>query len=368
MADSGRKKWVDRIVYLVNIPTALGLLLAYLAPHLNPKDFWFVSFFGLAFPFLFGANLIFILYWLIRLKKQIFLSLVLVALGAFYFPKFFRMHEQQDYPPINSVKVLSHNTRTLGLNAPKFSTEPSQKIFRFLDEELFDVYCFQEFFNSTRQGWSPYDSIKRITGAKYRHVEYLVEFRGHFFGLATLSQYPIVNKGVVPFDREGTNLCIFSDIDFNGKIVRVYNMHLQSLHLSPKDYKWLQGEGSGEQDHVNGAKNLVGRLKEAFIKREEQAANIRKHIEDCPHLVIVCGDFNDTPLSYSYSVIKGDMLDCFEENGRGFGSTYNGTFPLLRIDYMFHSKEIPNYSFETRKVDLSDHYPLVGYFGIEEAE
>lgn len=359
---------IDKLVYGFNIAGAVGLIFSYLSPHLNPTQFWFISFFGLAYPLLLITNIIFSLYWLIRMKKQIFLSLVVIALGSFYFTKFFQWNAQMDYPPIDAIKVLTHNQNTLGLNAPDFSIEPSKKIFSYLDEELFDVYCFQEFFNTTRSDYDPMDSLKRVTNAKYRHIEYLVKFRNNSFGIATFSQCPIIEKGVVEFDRAGTNMCIFSDIDFNGKVVRVYNMHLQSLHLKPADYKLFETLNTPESGNLEGAKSLLTRLKIAFIKREEQASKIYEHIQQCPYPVIVCGDFNDTPLSYSYSVIQGDLLDSFEENGSGFGSTYNGIFPLLRIDYMFHSKSLKNYYFETKKRDLSDHYPLIGYFGFEDAE
>lgn len=360
------RKLVDRILFFVNILIGLALIIAYLSPYITPSQFWYASFFGLAYPFLLITNGLFIIYWIIRFKKQFMFSVAVIGLGYFHFGKFVRYQEQEDYPPIESVKVLSHNLRAFGLNGPKFQTEDGNKIFQFLDKELFDVYCFQEFFNTNHKGFTPYDSIKRITGAKYRHVEYLVEFRGNFFGIATLSQYPIVEKGIVPFEREGTNMCIYTDIDFNGKIVRIYNMHLQSLHFRKSDYKFLESINITEDETIDGAKNMVSRFKSAFIKREEQAKSIRAHIEDCPYPVIVCGDFNDTPLSYSYELIKGDFTDAFEAKGKGIGSTYNGMFPLLRIDYILHSPEIDNTYFAVIKEDLSDHYPLVAYFNFTE--
>ena len=231
---------VDKTIYVFNVLAALALLVSYAAPYVNPADYWYISIFGLAYPILLIANAIFILYWIIRLKKHLFLSTVAIALGYFHFAKFYQSHEVNEYPPVNSIRVLSHNLRALGLNGPEFQTEDSRKVFEFLDEGIYDVYCFQEFFNTNREGFTPYDSLKRITHANYRHVEILVEFRGNSFGIATLSQYPIVKKGIVDFEREGTNMCIYTDIDFNGTIVRVYNMHLQSLGLGQRDMNVFQ--------------------------------------------------------------------------------------------------------------------------------
>jgi endonuclease/exonuclease/phosphatase family metal-dependent hydrolase len=360
-----KRSILDKVIYLFNIVGALALILSYASPYLSPVKFWFISLFGLAYPFLLAANFIFMLYWLIRLKKHIFLSAIAIAMGYFHFKSFVRFNDQNDYPAVNSIKILSHNLRALGLNGPEFQLEDSKKVFNYLDSELFDVYCFQEFFNTHRKDFAPWDSLKRLTGTKYHHVEYLVKFRNNEFGIATLSQYPIINKGIVPFEREGTNICIYTDIDFDGKTVRIYNMHLQSLGLKQQDYDLFQQIDIEKGDEkIEQAKSLVGRLRNAYQQRQDQARIIRKHISDSPHPVIVVGDFNDTPLSYSYRTIKGELIDAFVSNGNGIGNTYNGIFPLLRIDYMLYSPELDNEYFETVRKDLSDHYPLVGYFDL----
>lgn len=356
------KKAITKFLYLINLIIGLGLLLSYASPLISPSTFWAVSLFGLAYPLLLAANLLFIIYWIYRLKKAFLFSLVIVLLGYFHSGKFMQFNKQDELPPINSYKILSHNIRAFGLNGPKFQTDDGNKIFKFLDQELYDVYCFQEFFSTKSTVFSPYDSVKKVTGAKYRHVEYLVEFRNNLFGIATLSNHPIVDKGVVPFAREGTNICIYTDIDFDGKIVRIYNMHLQSLHFKQSDVDFLKSMNFENDETIEGAKNIFGRFRSAFKKREEQALAIRQHIDNCPHPVILCGDFNDTPLSYSYQTIKGDFNDTFEEKGKGIGSTYNGMFPLLRIDYILHDPELQCNYFEIKKEDLSDHYPLAAYF------
>lgn len=356
---------INKILFAINILFGLGLLISYLAPYAEPEQFWFVSIIGLGYFFLLVTNVLFAIYWIFRWKKYVFFSIVVLALGYVPAGKFIRFNEQVEYPPIESIKVLSHNIRAFGLNGPQFQTEDGNKIFKFLDQELYDIYCFQEFFSSSRKDFSPYDSVKKVTQVKYRHVEFLIEFRGNFFGMATLSRYPIVEKGIVPFEQEGTNMCMYTDIDINGNIIRVYNMHLQSLGFREKDYAFVKNLEITKEKTIAGAKNITGRLKDAFIKRQRQAKLIREHIESSPHPVIVCGDFNDTPLSYSYEHIKGNLEDAFVNKGRGIGSTYNGVFPLLRIDYIFHSPSLNNVYYKRIKEDLSDHYPLAAYFTFE---
>ncbi|UTW61097.1 endonuclease/exonuclease/phosphatase family protein [bacterium SCSIO 12741] len=360
-------KTLDRVAYVLNYVFAIALVLSYISPYVRPGDLWFISLFGLLYPVWLAINIIFIIYWAFRLKNRFFLSILVIAAGYFHFNKFFQFQEQPEYPPVESIRFYSHNLKAFGLNGPEFQTEDGEKIFRYLDQHLFDVYCFQEFFDTDRKDFSPYDSIKKVTHAKYRHVEYLPEFRGNKFGLATLSQYPIVEKGMVEFEREGTNMCIYTDIDFDGTVVRVYNMHLQSVHLKPDDYEFLRNPQNSESP-TEETKGLISRLVKAYEKREEQTYTIEEHMEQCPYPIIVCGDFNDTPLSHAYEMIRagGNLKDAFQENGSGLGSTYNGMLPILRIDYMFYSPQIENHYFEIVHEDLSDHYPLIGYFSLPE--
>ncbi|MBK6641784.1 MAG: hypothetical protein IPG39_11360 [Bacteroidetes bacterium] len=89
-----------------------------------------------------------------------------------------------------------------------------------------------------------------------------------------------------------------------------------------------------DEETVARTRNILKRLKKAFIKRAAQADMISKHIGTSPYPVIVCGDFNDTSLSYTYKTISAGLLDAFRESGSGMGSTYTGPIPGLRIDYI----------------------------------
>ena len=109
---------------------------------------------------------------------------------------------------------------------------------------------------------------------------------------------------------------------------------------------------------MNEIKDISHRLKYAFRKRAHQADVLSDHIHTSPYPVIVCGDFNDTPVSYTYHKIRGDLVDAFIESGRGIGNTYSGMFPSYRIDYILHSRNLRSGGFETVRVDYSDHFPV----------
>jgi len=124
----------------------------------------------------------------------------------------------------------------------------------------------------------------------------------------------------------------------------------------------LKLKGIGEKDVpvIPVLMNVVVRLKTAFKNRAEQAMAISTHISNCPYPVLLCGDFNDTPMSYSYSeILRNNLQDAFVESGKGLGRTYIGAFPSFRIDYILHSKSIKSKGFSTMTSNtLSDHYPL----------
>ena len=150
----------------------------------------------------------------------------------------------------------------------------------------------------------------------------------------------------------------------NEDTVRVYNVHLQSIRMKREDYQFAEDiskiKNINKSEEINkNTLRILHRLKYAFIKRAPQAEMLEENIRECRHPLIVCGDFNDTPASYTYHVITSKLIDAFTEMGVGMGKTYQGVFPSYRIDYLLHSQDIKTLNFRTLKVAFSDHYPIV---------
>jgi endonuclease/exonuclease/phosphatase family metal-dependent hydrolase len=106
------------------------------------------------------------------------------------------------------------------------------------------------------------------------------------------------------------------------------------------------------------------RLKTGFEKRTSQAEKVATYIEDSPHPVILCGDLNDTPVSYCYRQFNRLLSDAFVTSGNGVGTTYIGKIPSNRIDYIFYSESLKAADFQTHDLDCSDHRPIsttIGY-------
>jgi endonuclease/exonuclease/phosphatase family metal-dependent hydrolase len=109
-------------------------------------------------------------------------------------------------------------------------------------------------------------------------------------------------------------------------------------------------------------------LKDAYIKRARQVDILSDHIKNSPYPCMVCGDFNDTPVSYTYQKLKGKLKDAYLESGAGIGNTYFGSFPSFRIDYILHSRALTTLNFQTKKIQLSDHYPIICHFYSKESD
>lgn len=360
----GKRHFFNRIAMFCNHLAVAALLISYLAPYVSPGNFWFIAFFGLAYPVLVLINLAFVLYWFLQLKKRGAYSLLIIICGWTILHRFVQMNFSSATAVSKSaVKVMSYNVKVFDLYNWSHNKETRAKIFELIAEEGPDIACFQEYFHRDSSEFSNTDSLKKAMGWEYAHVEYTTTVkRIHHWGVATFSKYPIVRTGTVDFGYKGNNICIYTDVLMEKDTVRIYNMHLQSIAFSKEDYKFVEDvQNDVETEELEHSKNILKRLKRAFVKRSKQADLISKNISSCPYPVIVCGDFNDTPSSYTYSRISERLKDSFIESGTGFGKSYTGTFPSFRIDFILHSDKFVSHEFRTIQEELSDHFPVVTY-------
>lgn len=353
-----------RIVYFICL---VSLLISHFAPYVNPKSFWIFSFFGLAYPYLLFVNIIFLIWWLIRWKKLYWASLLVIFTGWNNMKNLFHLSPS----PLSAwrgvggeVKVLSYNVRNFDLYNWTHNKETRNKIFSLLKNESADIVCLQEFFQGDKGYFETLDTVIKVTRSVDSHVRYtLSRKKTDHWGIATFSKYPIVFKGKVPFKYKSNSICIFSDLKIGNDTVRVYNMYLQSISFDQSDYKFIDALKKNNdtldvEDIEIVSKNILRRIKRAFIKRAAQTEKILAHINACKYPVIICGDFNDTPFSYTYHSFAKKYGDSFMESGSGIGNTYIGDFPSYRIDYIFHSSQFASTNFEVHPEELSDHYPI----------
>ena len=325
---------LEKLIFLINSALATLLLLSYIVPYISPKTIPQISLVSLAVPFLIIANTLFLIYWILKLKKQFVISALVLTIGWIVSSSFYQFSEKKVLLN-NDIKVMSYNVRMF--NHYNWNDDPKldQKAFDFIQQKSPDILVLQEFYQSPKISFSyPYKYIK-------------TKSKKNKFGLAIYSKYKIINSGSFNFQQSANNI-IFVDILKEKDTVRVYNIHLESLKINPN--KEYFGEETSEK--------LFGRLQSTFKKQAVQTEQFLVHEANWKGKKIICGDFNNTAYSWVYNKISANKKDAFVEAGKGFGKTFDYPFPI-RIDFILTSQEIEVNQFITFSEKFSDHFPIL---------
>ncbi len=325
-----------KFIFVVNSLVAFLLLVSYILPYIPPKRFATLSVLSLGVPLLILLNIIFFIYWLLRVKKQLLLSLVVLLLGWSYMSSMYKFSSSKMVEDSGNISVMSFNVRLFN----RFEWLPSktvkEDIIEFINSENPDVFCLQEYTRG---------NPIRLDGYFNFNASYNRTAKG---GQAIFSKFPIVNSGSLEFPNTNNN-GIFIDIVKHKDTIRVYTLHLQSSGINT-DVEELKKETSG---------NLFNQVGTTFKAQQEQVELFLKHKSNCNYKTIVTGDFNNTAYSYIYKAVKGDdLIDTFEEAGNGFGRTFDFKFFPLRIDFILADEDFTVNGFKTYEVKFSDHYPI----------
>lgn len=363
-----------KVVYVLNIICASLLLLSYFASYVSPVgNLWWLQLLALGYGILVLFNFAFILFWILARKKKFWLSVIILLFGV---TRLFGIVEPRlsfsDSPEkktgdVFPLKVMSFNVRLFDLYNWFHNSETRGKIFRFLKKESPDIGCFQEYYSSDRRlaDFNNRDTVSKQLSAPYAHIEYTVTLRdSDHWGIAIFSRYPIVNKHSFHFAKKGGNIFIYADIVAGTDTIRVFNTHLESVRFKAEDYRYFENlKKDVDQDEMAGGMRILNRLRSAFAKRARQVLIVRDEIQKSPYPVIVCGDLNDPPSSFTYHQLCDGLKDAFRESGSGFGKTYAGLLPSFRIDYIFHSESLNSSHYKTHREKISDHYPVTCWIG-----
>lgn len=365
------KRFFHRSILYINLIFALALAASYISIYFPPDRFWIAAFFGLACPFFLAVNALFLLYWIILRRPELLVSLIMILGGASYLDRIIRIPIQltDNANPSNiSVKdsdtlhILSYNVRAFNLYDWAHNPKAANGILDFVASSKADIICFQEFYSRAESRLLLKEIPKGTDIAPHAHIYYYFQDKeGGRYGIATYSKFPIVRKGAIKFENT-YNVCIYTDLRIGNDTIRIYNSHLQSVRFRKANFDFLDTMKLkyNERQFV-AIKDISYRLKNAYIKRTSQVNAIAGHIRKCPYPVIVCGDLNDTPVSYTYHTIRGNLKDSYEESGIGDGTTYKRPWSSFRIDYIFYGKNFRSCNFKTINIPYSDHFPVYSY-------
>lgn|SRR5690606_8019010 len=331
------RKLVNKFLYWGNMLTAFLLLISFILPYLPPKNFPTLSLLSLVVSLLIIVNIFFAIYWAIQFRRRFFVSFTVLLISYFYFNVFYEVSSEGDASQYkNTLNVLSYNVRLFNAYEKNPETDASKIISEILTKENPDVVFVQEYYKPNKIDFSAFPY-------KYVHFKSEKAKLGHAF----FSKYPLVNTGAFDFE-ETYNNTLYADVVKGTDTIRIYNVHLQSLGIIPRV--------SFLQDSDN--EKLRKRVSKAFEKQQGQVEAILEHKQKTKHPVIICGDFNNTPFSFSYRKLKDGMQDAFRERGNGLGTTFKFEKFPMRIDYIFASEGLDVISFESMEKTFSDHYPV----------
>jgi endonuclease/exonuclease/phosphatase family metal-dependent hydrolase len=350
---------------VLNILTAVLYMISILAPYVKPTDSFFISLMGLAFPVILLCLLFFIVFWMVLKLKRAWFSVIILLLGFKSISVFWAFHKPQVFQYEKSpahIRIASWNVARF-LEWKRNNNEKSQTRLKMLDQikaQNADILCLMEFFHSPDSAF--YNNISEIQAMGYPYFYFSYDPDGwlQYIGSAIFSKYPIIDTGLVRYFRPSMpEALIHASIKVNEDTIRVFATHLQSVQFRQRDYKAISEIQNAEDSFFANSRTVLAKLRKAMKYRSGQADIVRQILDDSLYPTIFCGDLNDTPNSYTYATIRGDMQDAFLKIGFGIGRTFSSLSPTLRIDYIFADNHFHIDQFTRVVKNLSDHFMLL---------
>jgi endonuclease/exonuclease/phosphatase family metal-dependent hydrolase len=231
-----------------------------------------------------------------------------------------------------------------------------------IKEQQADILCFQEFWDRT--DWYSKElnlqAFKQM-GFPYSFFVKSINESGELkTGVVIVSKYPITDTASFSYgEYDAAEHLIYADIQVKQQKIRVFTTHLQSVQFNNGEYSAVTQIKKRDKEGLKDSRTIIHKLKYAYSYRQTEAELAHQKISESPYPVIICGDFNDVPNSYTYFTIRGNLQDAFVQKGTSLGRTFQYLSPTLRIDYILADKKYPVAQYQRIKVPYSDHYPIV---------
>lgn len=358
-------KFVRFVFRFFSLIVLSAYLISFVSAHFTPSIFMFLSVLGLFFWPLFILFVIAAVIMAFRKEWKWLLAFgICFTFSLSDLFSFFNFKTNTDVSGQGiGITVMTHNTHLMGFYDGDNAKKSRDAIIGEIQEVKPDILCLQECYWNTSGGdfLSEVDRNNILESYSIHERSTHVLSDGGRFGLVIFSRYPVVSQGQVPFENEVNNFCIYVDVLVGSDTLRVYNAHLQSFRLKKKSLE-LFDQKLDMNEIQNESKPLFVQLYRSSLKRSQQVNVLAAHVEACKYKVIVAGDFNDTPVSYTFNRLSKKLNDSFNEAGRGIGSTYKGPLLGLRIDYIMHSEGLRARSYKTSDAGFSDHRPVIATF------
>lgn len=335
----------------INVVVLLMLWTCCLVTYFSPADHARLSLLTLAFPIFLLADAAFIIVWLVLKWKRVWLPIV-GMLACWNFVTDYLALNLPSAPPEDALKVVSFNCRYLGGDEGKDGEGNNLVAQQILDLDA-DILCGQEGGSAlVREGL-----LERAEEEGY--------YTASNGGIFVMSRLPIIScdKIDMPTRKNGGTVL---KLQHGADTLMLINVHLESNHISPKvKSQYRDALHSSEADTLRkDLRPLVDVLLTAAPYRAMQTDSVAKLVELwLPRPLIVCGDFNDTPVSYTHRRLTSNLKSAFCDSGVGVGFTFHERVFPVRIDHiLFNPYTFKSYATNVdRSMAISDHYPIVTY-------
>ncbi len=339
-------KYLSFMVLVITILVTAFIVMGLFGGNANPATGTAMALTVYVLPVLIVFDFILLLFWLIRRRWHwaaipgVTLICCIPYIGTLFQLGLFNGSDDSK----SGINIATYNVAMFGREINGFKAED---ILSVMKSHQVDILCIQEYMENS--------------GDKKNSANYLNYFSNKATGrhdMVIYSRYPIVDSLAIDFGSTN-NSAMWADIDVNGQVFRVFNVHLETTGINRTLHQAAKQEMQGVAVERNSLlRAIYGKYTQGMVLRAQQADLMAKEIKKSPHPVILCGDFNDVPYSYVYKTMKGDLVDGFKECGKGFMYTMREGLKRVRIDYIFHSEELEGVSYFKHDATYSDHLPV----------
>lgn len=265
--------------------------------------------------------------------------------------------------PVDSIRLLTYNTCAMG-QTHLSKIKEKIPVMDYVKESGADIVCLQEYAFTLSKGGHTQEQLRSMVSSQYPYYDYTPNDGRTAMGITLFSKYPIRKAQRVDKRKKGYFSCMYYQLEVQGRLIGLINMHLHTNSIKPKD-RVLYDEmiDHFEPDSLGRIRTgLLRSLGNAFRLRADESGMIVRYLhENHPDgmPLIICGDMNDTPISYCYHTLSQGLSDTWQEAGTGYGISYKEHHFWFRIDHILHSSQLRALDMRIRKdITYSDHYPL----------
>ncbi|MBR2359768.1 MAG: endonuclease/exonuclease/phosphatase family protein [Bacteroidaceae bacterium] len=353
--------FLGKVLLAINVLVALLMVLCAFSSYISPYTFPVLSCAGLAFPIFLLLNFLFFAFWLFFNRRYALLPLVVMFVCIGQIRAFLPINISMKQVPDDAIKILSYNVMFYDSHQPHTEESPNE-IVRYIQNSNADIVCLQEAsFNNSNSKKFLSEKVFRKALSTYPYFSFHKE-KGS--GWVCLSRFPILSTRSIPYESVGNGTVAY-ELKVGNDTLLLVNNHLESNKLSIDDrtaYRDMIIDPKEDKVKTT-SKMLIGKVADAVSIRASQADSVAKFIQDSKHkYVVVCGDFNDSSLSYAHRVIGKGLNDAFIDTGNGLGVSYNRYGFYFRIDHIMASENLDLFNCTVdNSIKTSDHYPIWCY-------